>query len=291
MADVVEPWAIGPPIVIRFDGLDADNHEIDMAALADSLKGLARIIGVAGNFAVNQKYVQHKDALSVKVVVKPPEAHCFEILAWLKWASGATLTVSIVAGLAVALVSYVFKKAAGDQEEMRQLRGALDEAIKQLGTKDQSVVDRLLSTVDRMADVLRSSVKQAVAPIGTSARTLSISESGSAKVMKIGIAERDAIMAEEPTDIGEEQAYTILITELDMETGACRWSSPTEPETRTLGRITDPALIVPNNPYALHLAAKTPLRVRAKAASRDGEITQLYISNIAPLPPEGRQAL
>lgn len=288
MGDVAEPWAIGPPIVIRFDGLEADNHEIDMAALAESLKGLARIIGVAGNFAVNQKYVQHKDALSVKVVVKPPEAHCFEILAWLKWASGATLTVSIVAGLAVTLVGYVFKKAAGDQEEMRQLRGALDEAIKQLGTRDQSVVDRLLSTVDRMADALRPAVKQAVAPIGTSARTLSISENGSAKVIKIGIAERDAIMAEEPTDIGEEHAYTILITELDMETGACRWSSPSEPETRTLGRITDPALTVPNNLYALHLAAKTPLRVRAKAASREGEITQLYISNIAPLPPEGR---
>jgi hypothetical protein len=58
-----------------------------MSALADSLKGFSRIIGVAGNFAATQRYVQHKDAFAVRVVARPPEAHCFEMIAWVRWAS------------------------------------------------------------------------------------------------------------------------------------------------------------------------------------------------------------
>ena len=63
--------ALGEPVLIRYEGLDADSHEIEIAAFADSLKGLSRIIGVAGNFAATQKFVQHKDALSVRVVAQP----------------------------------------------------------------------------------------------------------------------------------------------------------------------------------------------------------------------------
>lgn len=272
---------LGGPITIRYDGLDAERHEIEMSALADSLKGLSRIIAVAGNFAATEKFVQHKDAWNVKVVVKPPEAHCFEVYAWVKWASENPLISTAVGGLTVVLVSYIFKRAAGQREEMRQLRGALDQAIKELGSRDQTVVDRLLGTVDRMADALRPSAKQAVAPLGTTARSLTISEGTTGKTVSIGEPEKDAMIAELPSEIGKEKTLTVLLSELDMETGACRWASPGDPENRTIGKITDPILSLPNNPYALALAAKMPIRVRAKAATRDGEITHLYISDIA----------
>lgn len=43
------------PIPIRYDGKDAERHEIELSALADSLKGLSRILAVAGNFAATEK--------------------------------------------------------------------------------------------------------------------------------------------------------------------------------------------------------------------------------------------
>src|SRR6185295_16526572 len=116
----------------------------------------------AGNFAAKQKFTQHRDALAVRVVVQPTEAHCFEILACVKWAAENPLISTTVGGLAVTLISFIFAWASGRREEMKQLRGALDTAIKELGAKDQATVDRLLDTVDRMAEALRPAARQAV---------------------------------------------------------------------------------------------------------------------------------
>jgi hypothetical protein len=40
------------PVRIRYDGLDADNHEIELSLLSESLHGISRIISVCSNFAV-----------------------------------------------------------------------------------------------------------------------------------------------------------------------------------------------------------------------------------------------
>jgi hypothetical protein len=275
--------AIGEPILIRFDGLDADKHEIEMSALADSLGGIARIIAVSGNFAATMKFVQHKDAMAVRVVARPPEAHCFEMWATVKWASEHPLIATTVGGLFVVLVSYIFKRAAGQREEMRHLREALDAAIKELGTRDQQTVDRLLTTVDKMADALRPAAKQAVKPIGTTARSLTIGSVDRSKGVTLDAADKAAITADDAeSEVDVERTYFVKITELDMESGACRVAFPGDDgNARISGRITDPAFSVPNNPYALAMASVTTLGVRAKAMIKDGQIDKLFISNTA----------
>ena len=80
---------------------------------------------------------------------------------------------------------------------MRHLKGALDLAIKELGTRDQAVVDRLLGTIDKMADALRPAARQAVAPIGETADTLTVGDVRHEREVIIGAAENDAILAEE----------------------------------------------------------------------------------------------
>lgn len=273
--------ALGESIVVRYDGLDADRHEIEMSALADSIKGLARIFAVAGNFAATQRYIQHKDAMAVRVVAAAPRPHCFEFLATIQWASQNPLIATTVGGLFVVLVSWIFKRAAGRREEMKNLRGALETAIKELGTKDQATVDRLLDTVDKMADALRPAAKQAVAPIGESVRTLTITGAKADRPLVVDEAEKAAIVSEVPLEVGEERTYHVLITELDMLSGNCHMSFADEPESKIAGRITDPAFASPNNKYALALAAKQVLAVRAKATLRDGEIDRLHISDTA----------
>ena len=79
------PSAFGDKITVRYDGLDADRHEVDLNLLADSMKGLARIIGVAGNFAATEKLVLRSDAFLLKVLAQAPERHCFELSVVLKW--------------------------------------------------------------------------------------------------------------------------------------------------------------------------------------------------------------
>ena len=139
-------------------GLDTDGHEIDMGLLAESMKGLSRIIGVAGNFAATGKVIYHKDAMALKVVAQQSEPRCYSFLAALHWIDQSPLITTVAGGLLVSLVAYIFKKASGDREEMKQLRGALDLAIHELGNKDRTTVEKLLGTIDKMADNLRPAV-------------------------------------------------------------------------------------------------------------------------------------
>jgi len=262
--------------------MDADRHEIELSALAESLKGISRIVGVTANFAVTEKYVQHKDALAIRVITRAPEAKCFEIMAWVKWAAEQPLISATLATLLASLITYIVSKAVNNREEMRHLRGALEAAIKELGHRDQPVVDRLLTTIDKMADALKPAVKQAVAPVGETAATLTIGDAAGRRMATVGVAEKAAIMADEPLEVGDERTYHVLITELDMETGGCKVAFLDEPNSRYPGRITDPAFALPNNVYATAMAARRDISVRAKATLKDGEIDRLYISNTQP---------
>ncbi|WP_062233159.1 hypothetical protein [Aureimonas sp. N4] len=265
--------------LIRYDGMDASNHEIELGALSESLKGLSRILGVVGNFVVTDRYIQHRDAMAVKVVVRPPEAHCFELLASLKWVTEQPLISGTLAGVFATLITYIFKRAAGQREEMKAIKDSLDQAIKELGHRDQSQIDRLLTTIDRMADALRPAVRQAVAPIGQTASSLSVGGTASNPAVRIGPAERDAILSDADVEVGDERDFLVLISELDMDTGTCRISLADDLDTRILGRITDPVFAQPNNPYVSAMAARRPIKVRAKPTLKDGAMERLFISD------------
>jgi hypothetical protein len=282
--------SIGDPILIRFDGIDADEHEIEISAFAESLRGLSRVLAVAGNFAATQKYVQHLDAMDVRIVVGPSEPKCFQFLAFVKWAAEDPLIATVVGGLFVSLVCYIFSRAAGKREEMKQIRGALDVAIKELGTRDQATVDRLLETVDKMADALKPAARQAVAPVGKTANSLTIASVSGGQAVTLGTAEKAAMSGTAATEVGDEKTYEILVTELDLETGACKFLFINDLETRFSGKITDPALGIPNNGYAMGLASMQPIHVRAKATLREGAIDKLFISNMIEHRTDGSRA-
>lgn len=182
--------------------------------------------------------------------------------------------------MVVSLVAYICKKAAGDKEEMKQLRGALDGAIRELGHRDESVVNRLLTTIDRMADSLRPAVRQAVAPIGETASQLTVTDQARAYGMSLGAAEKAAILSEVPVEVGKEDDYRLRITELDMENGSCKVALATDEENRVSARITDPAFALPNNAYVLAMAAQQLIVVRAKPTLKDGELERLFISDL-----------
>jgi hypothetical protein len=213
-------------------------------------------------------------------LAKPPEEGSFEFWAAVEWVGTNPLMATFVGGLFVSLVSYIFNRAAGQREEMKQLRGALDTAIRELGARDQATVDRLLDTVDKLADALRPSARLAVAPVGESARTLTIGGATEGRPsIVIGEAEKAAILSTSELEVGAEKPYHLVITELDMVSGNCHVAFVDDPDARVPGRITDPAFGVPNNLYALAMAAQRPITVRAKATLKDGEIERLHISD------------
>jgi len=280
MAELAAASKIGNSLVIRYDGLDADQHMVEIGDLATSLRGLGRIMTVTGTFAAQQKLMERSSSRPVRVLVGPPKDGCVTIEAALTWLDQSAFVSSTVSGLAVILIVYVFKSAAGQREEMKHLRASLETAIKELGHRDQPVVERLLDTIDRMAGVLKPAAKQAVAPIGRSAGTMQIGEQGSSGGgIVLGKPERDAIEAIDPPEIGEETSLMVRFSEMNWDTRTCKVQLESEPDLRYSAEITDPAALVPNNAYAEAFAAQSVLQVRAKPTLRNGVVERWYISN------------
>jgi hypothetical protein len=279
------PVGILDRITIRFDGRDAEGHQLDMAQLSEALDGLSKIIATCGHFAVTQRYVQHRDAMDVRVLVEEPERGCFSIAAVLEFVEKSPLLSGAIAGLAPPLVCWIFAQLGGKKEEMRHLRAITEQVLRQAGTRDERMLDRLLTTVEKMAASLQPAARQAVVPIGASASTLTVGD-GTTETT-IGLAEASIIRSEAPQEVGPEGEYHVLITELDMETGSCRIEFEETYGRRYKGQITDPAYQLPENQYVRAMAAKTWLIVRAKPTLKGGELDKLFISDsqVSPAQP------
>lgn len=275
---------LGEPIVIRFDGLDADRHEMELVGLSEALDGLARIIAATSNFAISQEYSLRRDTQRVRVVARTPKDGCFIINAIVQYAHHHPMfkdyAIEVIAALTVTLITYIFARAAGKKEEMKILGASLDTAIRELGARDQPTIDRLLGTIDKMADNLRPAVRRSVAPLGESARTLTVGLSSVERGVVLDEADKAAITSPAGLSVDEERSYVVLISELDMQTGACHVDiDGDEARARHPAKITDPECSLPNNAYVMSMAAQEPLAVRAKATIRDGVIERLFISN------------
>ena len=247
-------------VPIRYDGLDAEAHELDLFALGESLQGAARIISVVGNFVVTGKYAKQFQAHEVRVVAAEAKSGCFEIQTLVQWAKDVQIFSGAAGPTIAVIITYVLMKASGSREEMKHLAQLLEIAIKELGHKDQGSIDRLIQTIENMADALKPAVKQAITPVGSTCETMRI---GGENAQVVDRALKDAIMSEGNLEVLGERAYEVLITELDLETHSCKVhvkgeSAEEEGEgaPRRSAQITDPALVIADNPYVIAMSHK-----------------------------------
>jgi len=184
----------------------------------------------------------------------------------------------VVGNVAVAVVTYIVANAANDKTEMKHLALALQAALAQNGARDQSTVDKLLATVEKMSDALRPAARQAVAPIGKSCQTVRIGgESG----VTIDADDKARMMLEPDTEITTERQWKAVITELDREkfTGKARLDG--DKESRIPIVITDPVFQVAANAYITAFVTGAEITLIGKAEISEGNIKRLHISNTA----------
>lgn len=265
---------------IRYEGGDAEVHSIDLSQLGQSLQGMARVLAVSAHFAQTGKYNKQYDTLSVKVVARPVEDHhCYEVSAAVMKvvANADVLWSGIGTALFMAVVGYVFNRRK--EEELKHLSAALQQSLGQQGEAQT----RLLTTIEKLADALQPSVRQALAPVGQSVGSINIRPAGNTAASVILDAETKALStASKENAITETRLFSGIISELDMINGACKVALESDPENRVVSIITDPLVTRPRNPYAIAMSDLRPMKLTAKAeVDQDGCIVKLYISDIA----------
>ena len=255
-----------------------------MSALAESLDGFSRIYSVVGHFAATGEYAKQMQALSAKTFAHEPQAKCFSVGGALAWAATNGIFQGMAGVVFTAVLTYIYSRNRGNQEEMRHLRELFE---KQLSFS-QKVSERMMDTVDRLADALQPSVKKSVAPIGQTCDRIDLYSHGSMNA-SIDVADKEAILSEKETQILPEKEYSVVISEMDRIKRSCKvsFTGPDSEENieedgsrrRIACEITDPVAILDDNPYLKAFISSKPVTIKAKALLRDGLVVKLFISD------------
>lgn len=279
-------------LIVRYEGKDADRHVIDMMALGESMQGFGRIYSVVGHFVATGTYAKQWQALEVRAFATEPKAKCFQFAMDLQAIMQSQLMSGLAGSIITAIVSYIVAKNSNKGEEMRHLRELLEKQLDADTGRNERTTERLLTTIDRLADSLRAALKQAVAPIGQTCSSIDVlpagRDSGSIP-LNIDQATKDAILDD---DAGVEltgiRQFRVVVTELDREKATAKVrliDQDGQPEadddepSRVNAKITDPAFTGADNLYIKHFASGEILEVSAKASLRDGMIRTLYLSD------------
>lgn len=259
--------------------MDSEHGEIELFALGESLKGIARIAATAGHFAITEKYSRHFVSHDVRVVAHPPKANCFSIeIAWDFVKQYQLLSGSFGAIIAI-LIPFIFSKASERKEEMKLLKDSLDKAIARIGGNEEKYINKLLDLVEKMADDLKPSVRAAVAPISKTCDTITIKSNE--REDTYSIIDKEVICKDKNNELTGSRIFEVLISELDWLNATCKVKiAEHESNSRITGKITDPQIEDENNPYSIAFAAKAWLSVVAKAKLEDGEIVKIFISDL-----------
>lgn len=85
------------PIIIRYDGLDADDHQIGLADFGQSALGFSKIIATTAQFIATSNYRKSQRKLDFKVLIGCAKDNCISFEAIIKAAENKDL---MTAGLA-----------------------------------------------------------------------------------------------------------------------------------------------------------------------------------------------
>jgi len=275
------------PIIIRYDGLDADGHLIELGLLGQSIQGASRLLGSAGSIAITGQHAKQSQALSVRILAGQSQAHCWElpaVIATILPAGAPLLPIFKEAATSAAtkavtgITNYAIAKLGGRNKEAEMARDIAVKALEEMG-------HTLRTTVEAMERVVlgqRSAIKLFVAPVRESCAIARIGDPLYGAV-SIDVATREIIDAPEFAEIRETMDYEILISEFDFKNHSCKFSlrGQENPNDRYVGEITDPVARTPHNAYSSALDNQRWLWVHAKAEIKDGEIEKLYISDLA----------
>jgi hypothetical protein len=273
------------PIVIRYDGLDADSNQIELESLGQSLQGAAKLIGVASNYIITRRYVKKMPALSVRVMAREAHGKCFEVVtvvAPIAAAAPLPLVKELGSKAVEYVITYILAKFSGRPDQMERVLNLLETSMKESGETSRTAINAMRDSVVALAGAQRPAARLFVSPVG---ETVSTARLGAIEneALTIDKPMKDAILAPDEVEVTDEREFQVQISELDIHTGGCKVSieGDDEPDRRYASEITDPVVRLVRNPYAEALAEQRWLGVKAKAQLKDGDIDKLYISNTA----------
>ena len=272
------------PIQIRFDGLDAADHKIDLAQFGKSAEGIAKIMATTAEFVATGNYKKTKRKLDFKVLIGPAKDNCITFETVMQALNEIPVYKAIFIGVginfATDLYRLVFKflwDLFTSSSNAEQTQEALE---KKLETKyDKETISKLIDTVHKMADGLLPAAKNATRPIEISCDTIQFGDTQKNYFVKLTAADKQAIR-DRDFEFTELEKFRVIISEIDMKNATCMISLQDDLKTRFKARIADPQIENANNDFGIATNSKRSVTISAKKKLDKGIIKEFIISDI-----------
>lgn len=216
------------PIILKYEGLEADQNIIDLAQLGQSLQGAARLLASAGTIVETGQFVKKSPAMAVRVVTGPSQPGSYEIYAFIISMTPIVMPMfpaiqdfakTSATKAVTGIVNFAIARLGGRKSEAEM---SIDLAAKALTEMGQTTRDAI-GAIERVALSHRPAIKLFVSPVGVSCATAQVGESANGAIL-VDRPTRDAIEGPEPVEIGETGRYDILLSELDLKNKSCKFS-------------------------------------------------------------------
>lgn len=274
------------PIQIRYEGLDAANHALEMHLAAPSISGIAQIARVAADFALTHDYVGRPRNSSVRILMRPPSEKCFHYELIAVAATQYPLITDFIKHISfelmTSIMSAIFLRRSGRSQEMDRHLDVIDKLLEQSGADRLDERQKTFELLNRALDAVQPAVRRAITPIGQTCGSVEVGEEDYGGAV-IDFATKEAILSKDDAQIGDEAEYIVRLDGLSLKGKNCR-ALIVDGDGRIIpGKITDPAILLVENVYTDALHRQVPLRIRAKSLIREGRMATLYISDARPL--------
>ena len=268
-------------LIIRYVGADADNHNMNMYQLGQSLIGIDRLIKV-GLFSLEKgRAPKRNEKLPFAIKVSEPKVGSYEFVVQLYPAiqflplisdfyttrKGLQLTWHWLSGV-------LLKLGGRDKESENNLTNVIDIATEVIHG-DQTILN--VNNLNIETVNLTSAGNKAVKPLGNSCEKMVLSNNG--EDTEIDFPTAVAIRSKGKLKVGDMTNYKIQVDGFAYHSKQLKVFLPEEPSRYINGQVRDPEFDQVPNIYTEAAVNRGWLKVKAKPLLKDGRIQTLHIMN------------
>ena len=273
--------------IIRFDGLDADQHRLDMRTFGEALTGFDKLINTGLVSLAEHRIPKRGERYALQLHASEPRRGSFDIVASLAPSVAWALPLvheTFYTGAAEIMwrwTSWVLSMAGGREREADPHFLALMDLAREIhrGRFESEEANRkfMLEVFDRVIPAARN----AVAPVGPSCDSMTVGYGEpvlEAPKTFVDLPMADAIRSKVKLEVKDMETMRVRVDGLVHHNRQLKIDHPQEPGKFLNASVRDPAFDQPENVYLDALGRKGWLEVQAKPSTRpDGRIERLYI--------------
>lgn len=274
---------------ISYTGLYADDHIMDGLELGRSLAGFTRTANVITNFYFDGRVSFNSNTHKIKHFTGPPKENgvLFELVA-LSAIGTMPIYSPLLLDLAGEFIPWIWKATVakvlgikGQEEKMLEMIDAQAQRFEEFANKvhEGHMQDKawMQEHISQIAERLHAPLKEAAAPIGSTARIARVGRTDDA--VTIDEAAAQVLRSQDDLTVGDVGEFQVTVRAVNLDTGTGKIEFVGSDGGTLPVKITDPALGSPHNVYSQSLDLQKTIKITGKPVLKDGEVSKLFVSD------------